>query len=111
MSSWRHLPAALLCLSIASGCAGRDRADTAAAAPPPAGEPARSEAPANPVPIEDARRAALARVPGQVIEEELEEEGDRWVYEFDIQPSDPAAAPMEVLVDALTGEVVLVEAD
>ena len=67
--------------------------------------------PSTTITIDAARRTALARVPGQVIEEELEDEDGRWVYEFDIRPTRPGAADQEVVVDANTGQVVKVEAD
>jgi uncharacterized membrane protein YkoI len=71
----------------------------------------REHQPTVPVRLEDARRTALAQVPGEVQEEELEEENGRWVYEFDIKPADPAAPVKEVVVDAHTGQVLVVEDD
>jgi uncharacterized membrane protein YkoI len=62
------------------------------------------------VSMDAARQTALAQVPGQVVEEEVEEEDGRWVYEFDIVTA--AGAPVkEVVVDADTGQVVKVEDD
>lgn len=67
--------------------------------------------PTTAVSADAARRTALARVPGTVIEEELEEEDGRWVYEFDIRPSAPGAAEQEVVVDANSGQIIKVDAD
>ena len=64
-----------------------------------------------PISIDAARQTALARVAGQVQEEELEEEDGRWVYEFDIKPSDAASPVQEVVVDANSGQIIKVEAD
>ena len=53
----------------------------------------------------EARKTALARVPGDVKSEELEREHDRLVYSYDIkQPGKPGVE--EVQVDAVTGLVV-----
>lgn len=68
-------------------------------------------APSPAVSADAARQTALARVPGQVVEEELEEEDGRWVYEFDIRPSAAGAPVQEVVVDANSGQVLAVEAD
>ena len=62
------------------------------------------------VSMDAARQTALAQVPGQIKEEEVEEEDGRWVYEFDIVTA--TGAPVkEVVVDADTGQVVKVEDD
>lgn len=71
----------------------------------------RQQTPSTTVSIESARQTALARVPGQVIEEELEDEDGRSVYEFDIQPSQSGTPVQEVVVDANTGQILKVEAD
>jgi hypothetical protein len=115
------IPAVLLALTACG--AGRG-------APPPS--QSRSEAepqppPNLPITMDAARATALARVPGQVTEEEIELEDGRWVYEFDIRPNQPAAAmappsaapaapaavapAQEVTVDATTGQVLEVEAE
>ena len=72
---------------------------------------AQTSPPKVPISIDSARQTALARVPGQVQEEELEEEDGRWVYEFDIMPSQGTGPVQEVVVDANTGQIILVEAD
>lgn len=59
--------------------------------------------------IEEARQIALKQVPGDITEEELEQEKGRWVYSFDIRPS--SGPEMEVEIDANTGEVLEVEED
>ena len=59
--------------------------------------------------LEEARRIALARVPGTVIESELDKEKGKVVYEFEIRDKDNKS--FDVLVDAKTGEIVGVEAD
>ena len=88
----------LAAILFTSACGGRQSSPAEA---PPANLPVTMEA---------ARQTALARVPGQVTEEELEEEGGRWVYEFDIAPG-PNAPVTEVVVDATSGQVVAVEQD
>src|SRR5687767_14572142 len=71
---------------------------------------AQKEPLAVPVAIETARSTALARVPGDVEEEELDEDDGQWVYEFEIAPA--AGGPtQEVSVDAHTGKIVSVEVD
>ena len=55
----------------------------------------------------DARATALARVPGTVRHEELEHEGGRWIYSFEISTGGPGIE--EVNVDADTGALVSVE--
>jgi uncharacterized membrane protein YkoI len=57
--------------------------------------------------MEEARRTALEKVPGTVIESELEKENGRLVYEFEIRDKDNKT--YDVQVDAKTGEVVSVE--
>jgi uncharacterized membrane protein YkoI len=59
--------------------------------------------------LEEARQKALARVPGTVIESELDKEKGIVVYEFEIKDKDNKS--FDVLVDAKTGEIVGVEAD
>lgn len=55
----------------------------------------------------DARNTALARVPGTVRHEELEFEGGRWIYSFEITTGGPGIE--EVNVDADTGALLTVE--
>ena len=83
---------------------------TTFAAPPPA----RAEAPAPlgvkakaKISMEEARTTALRRVPGKVQKEELEREGDKLIYSFDVL--EEGGRLMEIHVDALTGEVLRVE--
>lgn len=59
------------------------------------------------VSIEAARRTALARVAGTVRHEELEHEGGRWIYSFEIDT--PAPGIEEVNIDATSGAIVSVE--
>ncbi|MEZ5424966.1 MAG: PepSY domain-containing protein [Pyrinomonadaceae bacterium] len=56
---------------------------------------------------EEARRIAVERVPGEVLESELEKEKGRLVYEFEIRTENGVI--FEVQVDAKTGEIVAVE--
>ena len=63
------------------------------------------------VTMDAARQTALAKVPGEVQKEELEEEDGKWVYSFEIKS---AAAPdqvQEIDVDANNGAIVKVEAE
>ena len=83
---------------------------TAAAAQQP---PVREEKPGlfaqAKVKPEDARRIALAKVPnGRIKSAEIEMEKDKLVYSFDIKIPKKSGVE-EVLVDALTGDVVSVE--
>jgi uncharacterized membrane protein YkoI len=60
--------------------------------------------------LETARATALERVPGTVQSEELEYEGHRWIYSFEIVPAQPTRPGIEeVNVDADTGTIVSVE--
>lgn len=59
--------------------------------------------------LEEARQTALARVPGTVIESELDKEKGKVVYEFEIRDKDKKT--FDVLVDAVTGEIIGVEAE
>lgn len=57
-----------------------------------------------------ARKAALARVPGTVLDQELEKEDGRWIYTFDIRPTPAIPGKIkEVHVDPDTGKVLKVE--
>jgi uncharacterized membrane protein YkoI len=67
--------------------------------------------PTVPISLETARQTALAQIPGQVEEEELEEEDGKWVYEFDIRPPTVGAAKREISIDANTGAVVKIDDD
>jgi uncharacterized membrane protein YkoI len=63
------------------------------------------------VSVDAARQTALARVPGQVLEEELEEDDGRLVYEFDIRPTAAGVPDQEVVVDATTGQILEIDDD
>ena len=56
--------------------------------------------------IEDARGVALRTVPGRILEEELEEEGGRWIYSFEIRKVGETGRIHEVNVDADRGTIV-----
>lgn len=57
---------------------------------------------------EAARKTALARVPGRIQSQELEQEHGKLVYSFDIKAPHHSGIE-EVQVDALTGKVVSVQ--
>ena len=64
------------------------------------------------VSLEAARVTALARVPGTVRAEELEEEDGRWIYSFEIKPTGETRKIIkEVNVNADTGKIVDVETE
>jgi uncharacterized membrane protein YkoI len=64
------------------------------------------------VSMEAARRTALERVPGKVKSEELEQEGGRWIYSFEIAPAgEKGKLVKEVNIDADTGKIVGVETE
>ena len=66
------------------------------------------------VPIADARSKALGLVPGKVVGEELEHEGGRWIYSFEIKPTGEKRKRKlikEVNIDADTGAVVGIETE
>jgi uncharacterized membrane protein YkoI len=71
----------------------------------------KAQPPTVPISLETARQTALAQIPGQVEEEELEEEDGKWVYEFDIRPPTVGAAKREISIDANTGAVVTIDDD
>jgi len=74
------------------------------------GPVATREAPARPkISLEAAQTAALRRVPGTVIDSELEREHGRWIYSIEIQPSDRQQPRKEVEIDGDTGSVIAVE--
>jgi uncharacterized membrane protein YkoI len=56
--------------------------------------------------IDDARKIALAKVPGKVVHEKLKTKKDPWTYSFKIAPPDDATKVKVVAVNADTGEVV-----
>ncbi|MEZ5425771.1 MAG: PepSY domain-containing protein [Pyrinomonadaceae bacterium] len=61
------------------------------------------------VTLEQARAAALERVQGKVLEEEIEKENGKLVWSFDIRDENGKA--FDVKVDAKTGTVVAAEED
>jgi hypothetical protein len=65
---------------------------------------AKETPPANRVPIEKARAAATAAYHGGIQGEELEFEGGKWIYSFDLK-SQKDKRVHEVHVDAITGKV------
>lgn len=71
-----------------------------------AGPPAR-EAPR--VTMAEARKTALERVPGTVQKSELEREGGKLLYSFDVL--DAQGRIMEIHVDAMTGAILIVEVE
>ena len=64
-------------------------------------------------PIADARAKALAEVPGgTIVAEELEYEGKRWIYSFEIKPKGETGKRIkEVNIDADTGALVSVDTE
>jgi uncharacterized membrane protein YkoI len=71
------------------------------------GNPSRAELKTIRVLPQLARKLALARVPGTIVEAEVEKENGRLVYEVDIKTDD--GKRFEVEIDALTGEVIEAE--
>ncbi len=62
--------------------------------------------------MEDARKLALAKVPGKIHAEELEKEGGKWIYSFEIEETGGKADEIkEVNVDADTGNIGPVETE
>ena len=60
-------------------------------------------------PIADARAKALGVVPGVIVDEELEHEGGRWIYSFEIKPTgEKGKLIKEVNIDADTGALISV---
>jgi hypothetical protein len=64
---------------------------------------AKAKPPENRVPMEAARKVALAEFPGKIQGEELEFEGGKWIYSFDLK-SNKDARVHEIHVDAITGK-------
>ena len=59
------------------------------------------------VPIAEARATALRLVPGRLVAEELEHEGGRWIYSFEIRPQGETRKIIkEVNIDSDTGALV-----
>ena len=58
-----------------------------------------------------ARKIALAKVPGTIVEEELEKERGVWVYEFEIKPDPKKKTLKEVVIDANSGKVLEIETE
>lgn len=100
MSTSLRILALALLAALPTACAARADASTR--------EPATTPPPdAVKVSIDAARATALKAVPGQIKEEELEQERGRWLYSFEIVPTHPATAGqiMEVNIDAGDGSV------
>jgi len=66
--------------------------------------------PSAPVTPDQARAAAVAAVPGTVLEVEREAEGGRTVYEVEVRPTSGGPV-VEVLVDASSGAVLSTAGD
>lgn len=63
-------------------------------------------------PLEAARTKALSFVPGAVVSEELEQEGGRWIYSFEIKPlNEKRKLVKEVNIEADTGALVGIETE
>jgi uncharacterized membrane protein YkoI len=72
-----------------------------------AGTAAAAETHQAKVAIADARAKALGLVPGTLVKEELEHEKGRWIYSFEIKPTDAKEKLVkEVNIDSDTGDVV-----
>lgn len=71
---------------------------------------AKAAPPSNRVPIQAARKAARKAYAGQINSEELEFEGGRWLYSFDMKkPSDKNVH--EVHIDAVSGKLLSVHTE
>ena len=66
---------------------------------------AKEQPPANRVTMDAARKAAKSFFPGKVQGEELEFEGGKWIYSFDLTTTKDSKIH-EVQVDAISGKVV-----
>jgi hypothetical protein len=65
---------------------------------------AKEAPPANRVPVETARATAIATYHGGIQGEELEFEGGKWIYSFDLKAKKDKRVH-EVHVDAISGKV------
>ena len=71
---------------------------------------AKDVPPANRVSMEQARKVALQAYAGKIHGEELEFEGGKWIYSFDLRsPKDKLEH--EVNVDAITGKLIAVQTE
>lgn len=62
--------------------------------------------------IADARATALRLVAGKLVAEELEHEGGRWIYSFEIRPTGETGKSIkEVNIDADTGALVSIDTE
>jgi len=63
------------------------------------------------LPVENARKIALANVAGEIRSEELAREHGRLIYEFRVKPTDEPTGKIvkEIEIDADTGEVIHIE--
>lgn len=64
---------------------------------------AKEKPPENRVSIDEARKVAISVFPGKVSGEELEFEGGKWIYSFDLKSAKDSRVH-EVHVDAITGK-------
>lgn len=64
---------------------------------------AKENPPANRVPIETARKVATSVFAGKIQGEELEFEGGKWIYSFDLKSAKDSQVH-EVHVDAISGK-------
>jgi uncharacterized membrane protein YkoI len=63
-------------------------------------------------PMDTARAAALSKVTGKIVKEELEKDKGRWIYTFDIKPTGETGRIIkEVNLDADTGEVISIDTE
>ncbi|MDC0722246.1 PepSY domain-containing protein [Nannocystis bainbridge] len=97
-----------LLLSLAPACSHAATSATPTASTAPAATAPR-EATTPKISLEAAQATALKRVPGTVIDAELERERGRWIYSIEIQPDDRSQPRKEVEVDGETGAIVHVE--
>jgi hypothetical protein len=65
---------------------------------------AKDNPPANRVPIEKAREVAIHAFSGKITGEELEFEGGKWIYSFDLKKAKDKRVH-EIHVDAITGKL------
>lgn len=71
---------------------------------------AKEAPPANRISIEKARAAATTAYQGNIQDEELEFEGGKWIYSFDLK-SEKDKLVHEVHVDAISGTVLAMHAE
>ncbi len=104
-SRWRHaaLAVAVLMMTLQPALAQEDD-------PEPDHELARQALQRKEIlPLDQVLAAIRDRVPGEIVEIELEREKDRWIYEVEI--IDEAGRMRDVLVDAKNAEIIGTEAE